>query len=97
VYRVEYLPSAISDILEAENYLNEFNSTAATKFSKAVVKQTDALTKHPLMHRVYKFANYLRCMPLPYKYLLFYQVDESAQVLRIHRILHGMRDIPTLL
>lgn len=97
MYRVEYLPLAILDISEAENYLNEFSPAAATKFSEAIVKQTDALTEHPFLYKVYEVVDYLRCMPLPYKYLLFYRVNEATRVLEVHRVLRGMRDIPNIL
>ena len=34
---------------------------------------------------------------LPYKYLLFYHVLEEAKIIKIHRLLHGMRDIKSII
>jgi len=96
-YKLEYLPEANLNLLDAEIYLSEYSSTASNKFIEAIDEQTTILIKHPLMYPIYEYDNRFRLMPLPYQYLCFYRVDEVAQIIIIHRICHGMRDIPNLL
>ena len=97
MYTPKYLPSAACDIFEIEESLYEFSPSAADKFIEALDEKVENLTKQPLMYKVYEDRPYFRCMPLPYKYLCFYHVDEDVKIIRIHRILHGMRDIPSIL
>ena len=96
-YRLEYLPEANVNLLEAEIYLSARSLTAIDKFIEAIDKQTETLIKHPLMYPVYDLDNRFRLMPLPYQYLCFYRVDETARIITIHRVYRGMRDIPSLL
>jgi len=93
VYRLEYLPSANTDILEIDAYLYEHSPSAADKFVDSIEKLTETLLRHPFMFPVYEDDPYFRHMVLPYKYRLFYHVDEGGGVIKIYRILHGMRDV----
>ena len=68
MYRLEYLPSALVDILEIEDYLFEHSPDAADKFTEAIKKQAETLTKYPLMCQVYEDNPYFRSMTLPYSY-----------------------------
>jgi plasmid stabilization system protein ParE len=97
LYHLDYLPSAVVDILVAEDYLNEFSPSAADKFTEAIEIQTNNLRKHPLMYPVYRYDESLRCITLPYEYLYFYYVDESAKLIQAYRILRGMQDIENLI
>ena len=97
MFRLEYLPLAGLDILEAEAYLFEYSPKAADIFTKAIEKQGTFLINNPLIYKTYEEKPYFRYMPLPYKYLCFYHVDESAKTITVHRILRGMRDIPNIL
>ena len=93
MYRLEYLQIAHCDILEAELYLYEHNPIAADKFMAEVEKQEAYLVDKPYMYPVYEAKPYFRIMPLTYKYLCFYHVDEDTKIITVHRILRGMRDI----
>ena len=93
MYRTEYLPSALADILEIENNLFELNANASDKFTEAITEHAETLTEHPLLYQIYEDNNYFRSMPLPYGYRLFYHVDENAKVIKVHKVLHGMRDL----
>ena len=97
MYSLEYLPSADLDILEADTYLCEHSLPAADKFMEAIEEQESLLIANPFMYPVYEARTYFRLMPLPYRYLCFYHVDESAKIITIHRILRGMRDILNIL
>ena len=94
MYKLRHLPSAIVDAEEIEAGLSEFSISAADKFAESVSQKTDALIDNPYLYRVYQARPYFRCMPLPYEYLCFYHVDEDSKTVSIHRIIHGMRDIP---
>jgi addiction module RelE/StbE family toxin len=97
VYKLEYLPSAVSDILETEAGLYEFSPAAADKFTDAIQHLTETLRKHPLMYQIYEDDAYFRSMPLPYDYRLFYHVAEETETIRIHRVIHGMRELNNLI
>ena len=96
-YGLDYLPMALTDILEAELSLFEFSPAAADKFSDEIFKLADTLREYPYLYPVYEHNDYFRSMPLPYKYRLFYHVDEDFETVKVHRILHGMRDIENIL
>jgi plasmid stabilization system protein ParE len=96
-YELEYLPSAGLDILEPEAWLYQLNSSAADKFTDEIWRLTENLREYPFMYQVYEYDDYFRSMPLPYDYRLFYHVDERAETIRIHRVIHGMRDLSIVL
>jgi len=93
MYKLEFLPSAELDILEIDAYLYEHSPAAADKFADSIERLTDTLLCHPFMFPAYEDDPYFRHMILVYKYRLFYHVDEEAGAVKIHRILHGARDV----
>ena len=97
MYKLEFLPSAVSDILEIEAGLYEYSPAAADNFTGAMRRLTETLANHPLMYKTYDENAYFRSMNLPYKYRLFFHVDEKEETIKIHRILHGMRDLKNTL
>ena len=97
MYRVEYLPEAIADILEARLYLHQHSPAAANKLAQAIEDKTERLITFPLLYTTYEHDDSLHLMPLPYQYLCFYRVDEENKVIQVYRVLRGMRDIPSLL
>jgi plasmid stabilization system protein ParE len=96
-YRLEYLAIADLDLAEAEDYLFGHSPLAYDKFREAVKKQESLLVDNPLMYQVYEDRPYFRRMNLPYKYLCFYHVDEGTKLITVHRVLHGMRDVVSVL
>ena len=96
-YKLEYLPSANIDLLEAELYLYEHSPAAADKFIEKISELEAPLVEHPFMYPVYQHDKRFRLMPLAYGYLCFYHIDEMSEVVTIHRVFRGMRDIPNLL
>ena len=97
MYRLEYLPSAETDILEIDVYLYEHNPTAADKFIGSIEKLAETLLDHPFIFPIYEDDPYFRHVTLPYKYRLFYHVDEDAEIIKIYRVLHGMRDVKSIM
>jgi plasmid stabilization system protein ParE len=96
-YQPEYLPTAEREILKAEDDLYAYSPPAADKFEAAIARQEAFLADNPFMYPVYEEKPYFRRMGLPYGYLCFYHVDEEAGLITVHRVLHGMRDIPSML
>ena len=97
MYKVEYLPLADTDIIEAEIFLCELSPAAVDKFTKAIDEKIGNIVVHPHMYQVYKYDERFRFIVLPYEYLLFYHINEDSKILTIHRILRGMRDIQSIL
>jgi len=87
-----YLPSAIDDSLEIEDYLNLHSPTAADTFIDDLEERGTALTKHPYMYPVYEDDSFFRRMIFG-DYVAFYSVDEKRNLIIIHRIFHHSRDI----
>jgi len=97
VYNLEYLPLAAIDIMEAEAGLYEFSPAAADKFSKEITNLEEKLCDHPFLYQVYEDDDYYRSLNLPYNYRLFYHVDGETGIIKVHRILHGMRNLNDLI
>ena len=96
-YKLEYLPSASLDILDAEAVLYELSPSAADKFTQSIKQLTETLCEYPMLYQVYEDDEYFRSMPLPYKYRLFYHIAEEVETIKIHRIIYGMRDLSAAL
>ena len=97
MYKLEYLPSAQTDILEIDTYLYEHSPTASDKFFNSIESLEENLVRHPFMYPTYEDDPYFHHMTLPYRYRLFYRVDEDAKIIKIYRILHGMRDVKNIM
>jgi plasmid stabilization system protein ParE len=96
-YNIKYLPSALDDLLDIEDYLDKYSLTASDKFTAERKRLTGNLEKFPFMCRAYEYDDYFRCMVLAYEYLLFYHVSEDSKDIEIHRIIHGIREVDKLL
>jgi toxin ParE1/3/4 len=88
------------DLLEHLDYIADDNPDAASRFIQAVEKALERLSEMPEIGAVREFDNPrlagVRLWPVPKfsRYLIFYQVTEDS--IRILRVLHGARDIPSL-
>ena len=88
------------DLLDHVDYIANDNPAVALRFVEAVEKAFERLAEMPTMGRVREFNNPrlagIRMWPVPgfAKYLIFYRVTENQ--IRVLRVLHGARDIPTL-
>jgi plasmid stabilization system protein ParE len=96
-YKLDYLPSAVADILDIDVYLYERSPAAADKFADDIEQLNETLTRYPFIYPVYEDDAYFRHMTLSYKYRLFYHVDEKSKIVKIHRVLHGMRDVKSIM
>ncbi len=97
--KYQLTPEATSDLFEIWNFINPDNPDAANRVQEAVLRACDFLASSPLAGRVRED---LTSLPLrlwvvqPYPmYLVVY--DPGKNPLQIIRILHGARNLPSLL
>jgi len=88
-YKIIYLPAAEQDIDDIAAYLSQFYKSTFAKFMTMFNESILYLQDSPYIGTAYK--NYRKLVVL--NYLVFYKVDEKQKVIKIHRILHGKRDL----
>ena len=87
------LKTARDDLKEIRASLSEYGNTPPKKFRESFEKFCENVEDMPYMHSVYgPNAKYRRAV-IEYDYLVFYQIEESSQRVKIYRVLHGKRDI----
>jgi toxin ParE1/3/4 len=88
------------DLLEHVDYIAVNNPYAALRFVDTVEQAFARLSEMPEIGSLREFANPrlagVRVWPIPKfsRYLIFYPVTQDS--IRILRVLHGARDIPSL-
>jgi plasmid stabilization system protein ParE len=97
--KYELTPEAINDLFEIWNFIDQKSSEAAALVEQAILRACEFLGGRPLAGHARKD---LTPLPLrfwvvhPYSnYLVVY--DPAANPLRVIRILHGARDLPSVL
>ena len=92
-------PEAVNDLFEIWNFISQDNTEAANRVEESILRACNLLADSPLAGRVRKN---LTPLPLrfwvvqPYSvYLIVY--DPAKQPLQIIRILHGSRNLPSIL
>jgi plasmid stabilization system protein ParE len=95
----QFTPQAVSDLLEIWTFIARDNLEAADRVEEAIFRACDLLADAPLAGRVRKD---LTPLPVrfwvvqPYsKYMIVY--DPEKKPLQIIRILHGARNLPSIL
>ncbi|MDR2599925.1 MAG: type II toxin-antitoxin system RelE/ParE family toxin [Oscillospiraceae bacterium] len=89
---VIYLPKAISDQADIKTYLSQFYPGTAKRFFTLLKKKISRLKTHPYSCPVYEDVPDYRKLVVG-NYLVFYVVSENKEIVEVHRILHGSRDI----
>ena len=93
--RVEFSPAAAADLGEIADYIARDSPSRARSFIDELEAQCVGLGDNPEMGAARpELAEGLRSLAYR-RYILFYRIQESH--VRIERVLHGMRDITTLL
>jgi len=97
--RYQFTPQATDDLLDIWSFIARDSPEAADRVEEAVFRACDLLADSPVAGRTRKD---LTSLPLrfwvahPYSnYLIVY--DPAARPLQIVRILHGARDLPSVL
>lgn len=91
-YSVKYLKLVQDDLCEIRTYLSQFYPGTSRSFQTELRKQIELLKDAPNMYEKYHADPFYRKMPVG-DYLVFYHVDDVRQVIEVHRILHGSRDV----
>lgn len=97
MYKLEYLPIALSDMLGIVKYISQElkNPIVANSLSEEFVKTAESLVEFP-----YSNPCYTPVKPLKHEYrkitiknyLMFYWVDESEKTVTVARVIYGKRD-----
>ncbi len=97
--KYQFTPQAASDLFEIWSFIAQDNSEAADRVEEAIFRACDLLSSSPLAGSVRKD---LTPLPLrfwvvhPYsKYMIVY--DPEKKPLQVIRILHGARDLSSVL
>ena len=95
-YKIKYLPLAVQDLNEIARYLSGFYPKTASRVLKEMREKITKLGETPKMCEIYPLDPAYRKMIVD-QYLVFYQVNESAGIVEIHRILRGAWNLPQYL
>ena len=94
--RIKYLPQALENREQIKAYLSQFYPSTPKKFFSLLKRKTGVLKDFPYSCPVYEHNPNYRVLILG-DYLLFYVVKEHDNIIEIHRILHGSRDIANVM
>lgn len=102
MYKIEYLPIALNDMVEIVNYINHTlkNPEAASNLAESFIEKAEDLLKFPYKNPVCQLIR-----PLKYEYrkilvenyIMFYRVDEEKKLVTIARVIYAKRDFSNLL
>ena len=102
MYKVEYLPIARQDMLDAVRYISTDlkNPAAATHLAEALLKAGNSLSELPYRNPVYMPIKslgheYRRC--IVQNFLMFYWVDEQKKCITVARVIYSARNYLDLL
>src|SRR5207302_1610634 len=97
--KYQFTPQAVNDLLDIWSFIAQDNARAADRVEAAVFRACDLLADSPLVGRVRKDLTSLALRfwvvhPYP-NHLIVY--DPETKPTQIIRILHGARDLPSIL
>lgn len=91
-YIVNFLSMALSDVQEIKIYLSQYYENTADKFISNLKDKISQIKENPFLYEIYQDDTFFRRAVVD-NYLVFYNVDEKEKIVRIYRILHGLKDI----
>lgn len=102
MYKVEYLPIAMNDMIEIARYIGVklANSGAAERIADLMVAEAEKLSDAPHRFKVYTPIKPLKReyrKLLVENYIMFYWIDELQKTVTIARIIYSGRDYEKLL
>jgi plasmid stabilization system protein ParE len=95
-YEVKLLGLAEKDIDEICRYLSRFYPGTPGRFLDTLEKDFDNISLNPNMFPKYEYNKEYRKM-VTGDFLVFYKTDEANNQIYIYRILHGKRNVGTIL
>lgn len=94
--RLAFSPAAVSDLKEIGDYISDKdNQLAAQRFVARIKAKCVVIENHPLIYPNKSDLMAGARMVAFDRYLIFFSVNDYE--VRIERVLHGARDLPTLL
>lgn len=101
MYRLEYLPTALQDMVDIVQYINRVlcNPAAAERLAVALIEAGDSLLRFPYANPVYTPIRPLKHeyrKRLVQNYILFYWVDEAEKLVTVARVIYARRDATEL-
>ena len=95
MYKLEYISTFHTDVLQVAENLEEHPQKALRLFSK-IDKILSNLVAMPEMYPVYEDFSVFRKITIE-DYLVFYIINKQDGIIEVHRLLYGKMDIPLLL
>ena len=103
MYKPEYLPAALRDMVEIVRYVNTVlqNPTAASQLAETFIQSIESIPAFPYGNPVH-----VPLRPLKHEYrkllvhgnhLVFYWIDEPCKTVTVARVLYARSDCPTRL
>jgi len=90
--RVTFSDAAKHDMDNIEEFLSQYYPSTARNFFALLKDKVLNLESFPLLYPEYEYDSFFRKMVVD-DYLLFYSVDETQNLVIVHRIFHSKRDI----
>lgn len=95
-YEIKLLNLAEKDLDDICYYLSQFYPGTPGKFLDDLEKDFQSISRNPKAFPVYVYNREFR-KAVTNDYLVFYKIDEENKRVCIYRILHGKRNISTIL
>ena len=92
-YEINHTADADADIDGIIDYLKQFYPSTPLRFLDELVRVESFLRINPYMYPIF-FARPKYRKALVNNYQVFYKVDDVKGIVKIHRVIHGARDIP---
>jgi len=95
-FKIKYLPETIIDREKIRLYLSTFYAGTSRKFFALLKEKTARLKEFPYSCPVYEDESDYRKLIVD-DYLVFYIVNEGDNIIEIHRIIHGSKNLEDVL
>ena len=90
--KLEYISTFYADIANVESYLEEYPQKAKRIFREMDNKLSN-LIDNPELYPIYEDFPVFRRIVVE-DYLVFYAINERANIIEVHRLINGKMDVP---
>ena len=103
MYKLEYLPAALRDMVEIVRYVNTVlqNPAAASRLSETFIQAVESIPAFPYANPVHvplrPLKHEYRKLLVHGNYLVFYWIDEPRKTVIVARVIYARSDNPTRL